>query len=115
MLRSAIGSAFLPPVPTNDLKAIGRTNDSILYGGEVFLWVDATDEQLAELGPKVPSSSSPDFGEPFDAIFQRYNGDFYKIDPLLFSPALVVINNLATGSTFQFGKTDHELLARSFF
>ena len=31
---SAIGTAPLPPVAKNDLRAIGRTNDCILYGGQ---------------------------------------------------------------------------------
>src|SRR5213596_2897534 len=31
---SGIGTAPLPPVAKNDLRAIGRTNDCILYGGQ---------------------------------------------------------------------------------
>jgi methenyltetrahydromethanopterin cyclohydrolase len=111
---SGLGSAFLPPLPKDDLAAIGRTNDSILYGGEVLLWIDGSDDAIAEIGPKVPASASSDYGAPFAEIFRRYNGDFYKIDPLLFSPAVVVINNIRTGKVFEFGKTDHALLARSF-
>jgi methenyltetrahydromethanopterin cyclohydrolase len=114
-VRSAIGSAFLPPVPKDDQVAIGRTNDSILYGGEVFLWVEGDDASLAEIGPKVPACASPDYGKPFAEIFKSYDGDFYQIDPLLFSPAVVVINNLSTGGYFEFGKTDHDLLIKSFF
>ncbi len=105
-IRSGIGSAFLPPIPKDDLVAIGRTNDSILYGGEVFLWVDTTDEAIEAVGPKLPSSASNDYGTSFLEIFHRYGGDFYKIDPMLFSPAMVTINNLATGSIFEFGKTE---------
>jgi methenyltetrahydromethanopterin cyclohydrolase len=114
-IRSGIGSAFLPPIPTDDLTAIGRTNDSILYGGEVILWVDTTDEAIEVVGPKLPSSASADFGTSFLDIFHRYGGDFYKIDPMLFSPAMVTINNLATGSVFEFGRTEPTLLIRSFF
>src|SRR5204862_2274228 len=83
---SGFGSAPLPPVAKDELAAIGRTNDAILYGGRVTLWVDCDDEVIAEIGPKVPSSASPDHGSPFAAIFERYERDFYKIDPLLFSP-----------------------------
>lgn len=114
-VRSALGAAFLPPIPKDDLTAIGRTNDSILYGGEVCLWVDAADADLERVGPQVPASASKDYGEPFASIFKRYGGDFYQIDPLLFSPALVTINNLRTGRTFSFGKTDFPIVERSFF
>ena len=35
---------------------------------------------------KIPSSASPDFGEPFAAIFERAGRDFYKIDPHALQP-----------------------------
>lgn len=114
-IRAAIGSAWLPPVPRDDLEAIGRTNDSILYGGEVVLWIEGDDESIHQVGRQVPSCASKDYGEPFREVFRRYGGDFYAIDPMLFSPARVVFNNLTTGSWLQFGRTDPELLARSFF
>jgi len=112
---SGFGSAPLPPVAKDELGAIGRTNDAILYGGRVTVWVQADDDQLAELGPKVPASASPDYGAPFAAIFARYQQDFYKIDPLLFSPAEVVLCNLRTGRAFAFGRCRPEVLYRSFF
>ena len=99
----------------NDLEAIGRTNDAILYGGRVVVWVQADDDQLAEIGPKVPSSASADHGAPFAAIFERYQRDFYKIDPLLFSPAEIIFHNLRTGKSHSFGRTEPDVLKRSFF
>lgn len=112
---SAFGSAPLPPVAKDDLSAIGRTNDSILYGARVVLCVRGDDASIESLGPKVPSSSSKDHGEPFASIFARYGHDFYKVDPHLFSPAEVVFQNLETGRAFVFGKTSHPVLTRSFF
>ncbi len=109
------GSAPLPPVAHDELHAIGRTNDAILYGGRVVLWVQAEDDQLAELGPKVPSSASPDHGATFAAIFKRYGNDFYKIDPMLFSPAEVVFCNLKSGRSHVFGHIEPDVLRRSFF
>ena len=111
---SGFGTAPLPPVATDELQAIGRTNDAILYGGRAILWVRADDSVLAELGPKVPSSASADHGAPFAEIFRRYSHDFYKIDPLLFSPAEVVFHNLASGKSQTFGRMEPEVLTRSF-
>ena len=110
---SGYGIAPLPPVHPDELAAIGRTNDAILYGGSVVLWVRADDELLEAIGPKVPSSSSKDHGEPFAEIFKRY-GDFYKIDPLLFSPAEVEFRNLKTGRCFRFGQLEPGLVRKSF-
>jgi methenyltetrahydromethanopterin cyclohydrolase len=114
-IKESCGRAFLPPIPKDDLTAIGRTNDSILLGAEVSLWVDADDEAIEAVGSKLPASASSAYGKPFAEILSQAGGDFYQIDPLLFSPALVFINNLRTGSSFMYGKTDFDLLAKSFF
>jgi methenyltetrahydromethanopterin cyclohydrolase len=112
---SGAGVAPLPPVAAAEVAAIGRTNDAILYGGRVVLWVRADDDQLAAVGPRVPSSASPDHGAPFAEIFERYHRDFYKIDPLLFSPAAVCFHNLRTGRSHAFGRLEVDVLRRSFF
>jgi methenyltetrahydromethanopterin cyclohydrolase len=109
---SAHGTAPLPPVAANDLAAIGRTNDAILYGARVVLAVTGDDAGLAAIGPQVPSSASRDYGEPFAAIFARYNNDFYAIDPHLFSPAEIVFQNVESGKVHAFGRVNHQILAR---
>ena len=113
-IESGFGTAPLPPVARDDLAAIGRTNDAVLYGAEVTLWVRGDDDSLRTIGPKTPSSASADFGAPFGEIFKRYDGDFYKIDPLLFSPAVVTLANLDTGNSFRFGHTLPRVIHRSF-
>lgn len=113
-VASGYGVAPLPPVASDDLVGIGWTNDAVLYGGEVTLYVRGDDDTLAELGPQVPSSASADYGEPFASIFARYERDFYKIDPLLFSPAVVTLVNLDTGRSHTFGELNPNVLAKSF-
>ena len=113
-IRSGFGSAPLPPVAENDLAGIGRTNDAILYGGEVTLWIEGDDEKLADIVERVPSKASRDFGVPFAEIFKRYDGDFYKIDPHLFSPARVSLMNLTSGRTFSSGELREDLVRQSF-
>lgn len=110
---SGFGTAPLPPVAADELTALGRTNDAILYGGRVTLWVRADDEVIEAIGPKVPSSASPDHGTLFADLFAKY-GDFYKIDPLLFSPADVTLVNLKSGRARTFGRCEPGLLAKSF-
>src|SRR2546426_567370 len=110
---SGIGTAPLPPVAKNDLGAIGRTNDSILSGGAARYPVPADDAELAELVPKIPASASKDYGTPFYDIFKRYDGDFYKIDPLLFSPAEVWLTSAGSGKTYHAGRANPEVLRAS--
>ncbi len=101
---SGFGQAPLPDPAPDFIEAIGRTNDAILYQGEVSLWMTGDDASLAEIAPQIPSSASPDHGRPFAEIFRSYNGDFYEIDPLLFSPAVVRLVNVDTGSEFVAGE-----------
>ena len=107
------GVCPLAPLAADDLHAIGRTNDAVLYGGQAWYTVRADDAELAALVEKVPSSASRDYGTPFYDLFQRYGGDFYRIDPLLFSPAQVSFNNLTSGRTFSAGQVNPTLLRTS--
>jgi methenyltetrahydromethanopterin cyclohydrolase len=110
---SGVGTAPLATLAKNDLRAVGRTNDCILYGGETSFVIDATDDELTDLASKLPASSSGDYGTPFYETFKRYDGDFYKIDPLLFSPAEVWLTSATTGKTFHGGLLNAEVLRRS--
>ncbi len=113
-VKSAHGLAPLPPPAKDFVKGIGRTNDAILYGGLVTLYVDAEDEAIKEIGPRVPSQSSRDFGAPFAEIFKKYNFDFYQVDAGLFSPAEIVFSNLRSGHTYRYGAPRPDLIAKSF-
>lgn len=108
------GTAPLCPLGQDDLRSIGLTNDSILYGGEVEIWVCGDDSSLTDIGPKIPSNASVDYGRPFVDIFKQYNNDFYKIDPHLFSPATIRLNNVDTGNSFCFGEINSAVLIESF-
>ena len=113
---SATGTAPLPPpARTGDtVNGIGRTNDAMLYGASVTFWMDASDEEITRVAPEVPSCSSRDYGRPFAEIFKDYEYDFYKVDPLLFSPAVVTIHSLQSGHTWKHGKIATDTLRQSF-
>jgi methenyltetrahydromethanopterin cyclohydrolase len=114
-VAAASGTAPLAPVAKNDLRAIGRTNDCILYGGQARYAVHAGDDELEALAARLPSSVSADYGTAFYEIFQRYDRDFYRIDPLLFSPAEVWLTSLTSGRTFHAGRVDGGVLRASLF
>jgi methenyltetrahydromethanopterin cyclohydrolase len=112
---SAMGTAPLAPTARTDIRAIGRTNDCILYGGQARYTVRAEDDELAQLATRLPASASSDYGTPFYDIFKRYDNDFYKIDPMLFSPAEVWLTSATSGRTFHAGRLDPEVLRASLF
>jgi methenyltetrahydromethanopterin cyclohydrolase len=112
-VRSGLGVCPLAPVAKNDLRAIGWTNDCILYGARAYFTVRAADEVLDGLVERLPASASADYGRPFYEIFKRYDSQFYKIDRMLFSPAEVTLNNLATGRVLRAGRLNPEVLRAS--
>ncbi|MFN2168420.1 MAG: methenyltetrahydromethanopterin cyclohydrolase, partial [Anaerolineae bacterium] len=110
---AGFGTCPLASIAKKDLHAIGRTNDAVLYGGRAWYTVRAEDARIEEVIERLPSSASADHGTLFYDLVKRYDGDFYKIDSLLFSPAEVCINNITSGRTFQAGAIEPELIRSS--
>jgi methenyltetrahydromethanopterin cyclohydrolase len=111
---SGTGLAVLPPVANDFMTGMGRTNDAILFGGFVSLQVKGDDAAAAKLAQDLPSSASKDYGKTFAEVFKFYDKDFYKIDPMLFSPAKVAVTNIDTGNVFEAGQLNADLIDLSF-
>ena len=109
-----MATAPLAPPHPDFLQALGRTNDAIIYGARVWLFVTGPAEDAKALAEKLPSSNSRDHGRPFAEIFRSFNGDFYAIDPMLFSQAEVVVTAVDSGKSFRAGRVDRDLLDASF-
>lgn len=108
------GSAPICPPHPKFVTAMGRTNDAILFAGQVHLFVKGSDEAAKKLADDLPSSTSKDYGKPFAEIFKQYEYDFFKIDAMLFSPASVIVTAVESGNSFRAGKLDNALLDLSF-
>ncbi|MGR9087055.1 MAG: methenyltetrahydromethanopterin cyclohydrolase [Gammaproteobacteria bacterium] len=108
------GSAPVCPPHPNFVRAMGRTNDAILFAGQVHLFVRGSDSDAEQLANQLPSSTSKDYGKPFADIFKHYEYDFFKIDAMLFSPASVIVTAVESGRSFHAGRLDNELLNLSF-
>jgi methenyltetrahydromethanopterin cyclohydrolase len=113
VLDGSASAPLSPPIP-DFVKAMGRTNDAILFAGRVQLFVKGDDAAAEKLANELPSSSSRDYGKPFAQIFKDYEYDFFKVDPMLFSPASVMVTAVESGKTFRGGKLDPVLLNKSF-
>ncbi|MBC2723672.1 methenyltetrahydromethanopterin cyclohydrolase [Desulfosporosinus sp.] len=106
---SGWGTCPLPPVAGNQLSALGRSNDGILYGSTVLYNLRDEDEVLDALVRQIPFCSSKEYGRPFLDIYKDH-GNFYDIDPLIFSPAEVWLCNLNSGRSFHAGALRPDLL-----
>src|ERR671932_266937 len=98
----------------DDLDVDERASAAVLYLGQVELTVDAPDDELEDIVERVPSTASKDHGEPFGSLLEHADWDFYKIDPMLFSPAEVRLVSVGSGRSFIAGAVDLAVLERSF-
>jgi methenyltetrahydromethanopterin cyclohydrolase len=105
-----VATAPLPSPTPDGVQAMGRTNDAILYGGQVHLSVRGDDAAALALARHLPSTTSSDHGRSFADIFKEAGYDFYKIDAGLFAPAEVWISNLDSGHTWHGGALNMALL-----
>ena len=108
-IRTVSGSAPVAPVAYDETAAMGRTNDALAYGGEVYLLVDDDDPTVFE---NVPSTAAAEHGTPFEEIFADADYDFYDVDESVFAPAQVTVD-VVDGPTYVHGDTHEELLADS--
>jgi methenyltetrahydromethanopterin cyclohydrolase len=109
-----MGAAPLSPPHPDFVTAMGRTNDAIIYAGGVHLFVTGPADDARALADGLPSKGSRDYGRPFAEIFKRVKGDFYAIDPMLFSPAQVVVTAIESGESFRGGEVNADMLDASF-
>lgn len=105
------GTAPIAPVVEDDLKAMGSTNDSVIYYGSIALTTRGFDEELFK---QVPSVTSSDYGKPFFKTFKDAGYDFYKIDANIFAPAELTVNDLDNGKTYHSGHLNSEVILESY-
>jgi methenyltetrahydromethanopterin cyclohydrolase len=113
-IRDGAAAAPLAPPHPDFVTAMGRTNDAIIFGGRVHLFVTGPEAAARDLAEHLPSSTSRDYGKPFADIFRAAKGDFYAIDGALFSPAAALVTALETGRTFHSGQINPIALDASF-
>jgi methenyltetrahydromethanopterin cyclohydrolase len=104
------GCAPLPARGADALQAMARTNDAILYGGQVHLSVTGSADAARELARKLPSENSPDHGRSFGELFEAAGRDFYQLDAGLFAPAEAWVTHVGSGRTWHAGALHMDLL-----
>ncbi len=114
-IKKGHGTAPIAPlVSPKDNKMMGATNDCILYAGSTYYDIRPEDgDDLGKLTNDAPSSNSEQYGQPFYKLFKSFDFDFYKVDPLLFSPAEVTIKDINTGESYKAGKINVDVLKQS--
>lgn len=111
----ARGRCIIAPVVLDEIDAMGKTNDCLLYGGESDIWVKGDDETIAKHVPKLVTENAKDYGTPFKDLFVEAGCNFYNMDLDIHSPAKVQIYNMNTGNVFHAGKMRDDIMFKSLF
>jgi methenyltetrahydromethanopterin cyclohydrolase len=109
-----LGSSPLAPPHPDPVVAMGRTNDAILYGGAVHLFVQGPAAAARDLAQQLPSAASDRHGRFFADVLAEAGGEFYAVDAALFGPAVAHVTALDSGETFAAGGFEWDLVSRSF-
>ena len=84
-VKHAAGIAPIAPVDADGLKAMGKTNDAVLFGGRTFYYVESEEgDDIEAVANQLPSSAADGYGKPFFDVFKEAEFDFYKIDKGIF-------------------------------
>ncbi|MCD7781711.1 MAG: methenyltetrahydromethanopterin cyclohydrolase [Methanosphaera sp.] len=111
----AAGITPITPVDPDSVKAMGKTNDAIIFGGRAYYYIEPDEnEDLEELATNLPSSASDKYGKNFIELFKEADYEFYNMPKDIFAPAQVIVNDMVTGQIFHTGFIDLERLKKSF-
>ena len=91
-IYSAYGIVPIPIELKDEFSTMIACNDALIYGSIVYLF-----SRKEINGERIPSSSSKFFGKSFKEIYEKAGYDFYKIDPEIFSPAIIYLNGKKYG------------------
>lgn len=106
---TATGSAPMAPVAAEEETAMARTNDSLVYGGQVHLIV----REDADLFTDAVSTASEEYGRPLAEVFASADWEFDQLPRELFAPAELTVD-VVGGPTHTVGDTNEAVLAESF-
>ena len=111
------GSAPIPPVVDDEVLAMGRINDALVYGSSTGLWLrHPDDDEVRRTAESMAFSAraGDDYGQSYADIYDTYGRSLFNIPARLDSPAHVTLTNILTGSVFSAGKIDEDRLYRTF-
>ncbi|MFW5855879.1 MAG: methenyltetrahydromethanopterin cyclohydrolase, partial [Bacillota bacterium] len=110
----ARGLAPAAPVINDEVEAMGRINDALLYGGLSEFWVECSDKEIESVIDSLVSLTSESCGQPFAKLFVEAEHDFFKMDKDIHAMARVKMHNLKTGNMFTAGKIHQDIIKKSY-
>ncbi len=110
-IKNAFGTAPIAPISDSSQKALGRTNDAIIYGGSVTLHID---DLCSDNFEDLVAKNSPNYGKKMETVFKEVDYNFEEVDEEFFAPAEVKVNSVRSGDFIKYGEINQEMLKKSF-
>ena len=109
-ITSASGACPIAPLKKEEPEFVGASFDSIAYYGMAYLYTKGRNDAFKD----ATSSSSKSYGKSFKALLKESQGDFSKVDPMMYAPARIMVNGIQDGSLETYGKLDPAMLLESY-
>ena len=114
-IRQGIAWSPVISIVDDEVIAMGRVNDGLIYGQEGTLYVDCEDEVITGILPQVTMSRNEiEFGIPFEDMFREADCDWGNVPREQDAPAKINFVNMRTGNTFHAGMIHYGVLERDF-
>lgn len=113
-LVEGLSVAPLAPPHPDQRRSMARTNDGLIYGSRVQLFVTGKAASAEQLALMLPSHTSADYGKDFAEVMRAAGDDLSKVDTKLMAPAFVSVTALESGVTYHSGAIDSARVERAF-
>ena len=113
-IRTGHGVAPIALAARDSRVAAGITNDCVIYGGRAFFFVKSDEsDKLEALVERASSSASSEYGQPLYRLLASVGFDSHRLDPALFGPAEITVNDITSGRTLKAGHVNPVVLRQS--
>lgn len=110
-----IGFAPVISIEDDEIVAMGRVNDGLIYGQESTVYIDCEDDDILRFADKLPMCKNDTvFGIPFEEMFRESGCDWAKVPRDWDAPCKINFLNIRTNHFFPIGMLHYGVLERDF-
>lgn len=111
----AIGYSPVISIEDDEIIAMGRVNDGLIYGQESVFYMDCEDDDILRFADSLPMCKNETvWGIPFEDMFREAGSDWAKVPRDYDAPCKVNFVNIRTNHFFPIGALHYGVLERDF-
>lgn len=111
----AVGYSPIATIEDDEIIAMGRVNDCLIYGAESTLYCDCEDSLIEQMLEKLPLCKNESvYGIPFEEMFREAGCDWAHVPRDYDAPCKVNFINVRTNHFYSAGMIHYGVLERDF-